>query len=584
MIETTLRGRYQIIAKLGQGGFGETYIAKDIDLPGNPKCVVKRLKPQSGDEFTIGTARRLFDSEAEILYLLGNHPQIPQLLAHFQHDQEFYLVQELVEGTSLGDELANSPRWGDRQVIDFLRDTLSTLDFVHQNQVIHRDIKPNNLIRRKLDGKIVLIDFGAVKDIRTLVADAEGNSTFTVAIGTPGFMPYEQQGGKPRYSSDIFALGMTAIQAITGKSPTELDDDPHTGETIWQPHAQLHNQLLVNLLNRMVRSHFRDRYQAAKQVLTDLESINANVAAGTTVVKLNYASDEAEPDKPSAKQPAKPTEPDSTIVFQPGSSVLPTHRQPGRSPATQPISIKRFTPILLIGSTIAAIAFVALLLFRNNATPTAQSNPPAPIATEPEQVEAPTVTIAVNQEVLDKVNRARNLRLSQQPQEALKVYEEVIAIEPEHVDAWWGKCFSLNLLERYDEALNACDRAIEIQPDFAEAWWSKSYAYLQTGNYQEGLDHATKATELKPDFADAWNNRSTALNYLDRYEEGLTAAQQAIELDPNLADAWNNLGFAAEKLGQIDVAVNAYEKAKGLKPGFKEANQNREILRRKFGR
>jgi tetratricopeptide (TPR) repeat protein len=473
-------------------------------------------------------------------------------------------------------------RWGDRQVIDFLRDTLTTLDFVHQNQVIHRDIKPNNLIRRKLDGKIVLIDFGAVKDIRALVADASGNSTFTVAIGTPGFMPYEQQGGKPRFSSDIFALGITAIQAITGKSPTELDEDPHTGEIIWQPHSQLHNQLLVNLLNRMVRSHFRDRYQAANQVLTDLESVSANTAAGTTILKPDTASN------PFNKAQPKHQEPASTIVFQPDSSILPTQGRGklGRSLVTQPV---RFSPLLLLaGSTIAAIAFVALLLFRNTALRPAQTDSP-PVAANPaelpnaEQAEIPTATPAVNKEVVEKVSRAKSLR-QDQPSEALKVYEEVIVIEPDNVDAWWGKCFSLNLLERYEEALSACDRALGVQPDYAEAWWSKSYAYLQLGNYQEGFNHAAKATELKPDFADAWNNRSTALNYLGRYEEGLTSAQRAIELNPNLADAWNNLGFAAEKLGQIDAAIEAYEKAKGLKPGFTQATQNREILRRKFGR
>jgi serine/threonine protein kinase len=548
MIGTTLRGRYQIIAKLGQGGFGETYIAEDIDLPGDPQCVVKRLKPQSGDAFTIGTAKRLFESEAEILYLLGSHPQIPQLLAHFQSEQDFYLVQEFVDGVPLGDELAKGYIWGDRQVMDFLRDTLTTLEFVHQNQVIHRDIKPHNLIRRKQDGKIVLIDFGAVKDIRALVTDPDGKSTFTVAIGTPGFMPYEQQGGKPRYSSDIFALGMTAIQAITGKAPTSLDEDPHTGEIIWQPHAKLHNQLLVNLLNRMVRSHFRDRYQSASHVLADLESINANTAGGTTIVKQNLTSDL--PDQADQK-PAQPTnpEPAPTIVFQTNSSILPTVGNVG---TFKQAAKGKLPPLkLLIGATIVAIAVITPLILRSISARTAASNPAAPVATDttiPAGTEAPAITIEVNPEVVAKIEQAQNLR-QDQPSAALQLYEEVIAVETDNVDAWWGKCFALNLLERYDEALNACDRALAVNPNYAEALWSKSYAYLRLENYQAGLDNATKATEVKPDFAYAWNNRSTALNYLERYEEGLAAAQRAIELDPNLADAWNNLGYASEKLG-----------------------------------
>ncbi len=581
MIGTTLRGRYQIIAKLGQGGFGETYIAEDTDLPGDPQCVVKRLKPQSGDAFTIGTAKRLFESEAEILYLLGRHPQIPQLMAHFEVDQDFFLVQEFVDGTPLGDELAHSHVWGDRRVLDFLRDTLPTLDFVHQNQVIHRDIKPNNLIRRNLDGRIVLIDFGAVKDIRALVTDPDGKSTFTVAIGTPGFMPYEQQGGKPRFSSDIFALGITAIQAATGKPPTNLDEDPHTGEIIWQPHATLHNQALIDLLNRMTRSHFRDRYQSASQVLADLEKINISAIADSTIVKPNPDSDLPDP------RTNKQAEPASTIIFKSNSSILPTlgkFSKFNKSELANNQPERKFPPLkLLIGGTIAAIALATSLIMRNAADRPVASNPAAPITTEPTPAESPSITIEVNPEVVEKIQKAKNLR-QEQPSAALQTYEEVIAIEPNNIEAWWGKCFALNIMERYNEALTACDRAIEINPEYAEAWWSKSYAYLRQENYQAGFEHATKATELKPDFAYAWNNRSTALNYLGRYEEGLASAQKALDLEPNLADAWNNLGFAAEKLGQVDTAIAAYEKAKGLKPGFKEANQNREMLRRKFGR
>lgn len=164
MIGTILRGRYAILKQLGSGGFGETYIAEDRDLPGSPQCVVKRLQPQSHDPFVLQTAKRLFDTEAAVLYQLGSHDQIPRLMAHFEENQQFYLVQEFVDGRDLSQELFPGVRWNEAQVLAFLRDTLRILEFVHQQNVIHRDIKPANIIRRFSDNKLALIDFGAVKE------------------------------------------------------------------------------------------------------------------------------------------------------------------------------------------------------------------------------------------------------------------------------------------------------------------------------------------------------------------------------------------------------------------------------------
>ncbi|MFN6559078.1 MAG: protein kinase domain-containing protein [Nostoc sp. ChiSLP01] len=272
MLGTTLRGRYKIVRKLGQGGFGETYLAEDMDLPRNPHCVVKRFKPQLNEPQALQQAMRLFDTEADVLYRLGTHEQIPRLLAHFEENQEFYLVQEYVQGDDLSTELKIGQQWSQEKVITFLRDVLKILEFVHQQNVIHRDIKPANLIRRATDGKLFLIDFGAVKEISTLMVN---NQRITVAVGTPGYMPSEQYNGQPQLCSDIYAVGVIAIQALTGVFPLQLPKDPKTLEFIWRDQAQVSPQL-AEILDRMVRYHFGQRYQSTFTVLQALANLTIN--------------------------------------------------------------------------------------------------------------------------------------------------------------------------------------------------------------------------------------------------------------------------------------------------------------------
>ena len=141
MLGNTLVGRYKITNYLGGGGFGETYVANDTQLPGSPQCVVKKLKPQSTDMTTLEIARRLFDTEAQVLYKLGNHDRIPQLLAYFEENAEFYLVQELIIGNDLSQELKPGVIFTQDQIISLLQEILEILDFVHQQKVIHRDVK-----------------------------------------------------------------------------------------------------------------------------------------------------------------------------------------------------------------------------------------------------------------------------------------------------------------------------------------------------------------------------------------------------------------------------------------------------------
>jgi serine/threonine protein kinase len=286
VLNTILRGHYKIIKHLGGGGFGQTYLAEDIDLPKHPICVVKQLKPKSKEPFLLETSKRLFDQEAEVLYSLGSHDRIPRLLAHFQEGEEFYLVQEFADGRDLAHEIGKGIRLPERFVIDLLKEVLEILVFVHERGVVHRDIKPANLIRRKADRKIVLIDFGAVKEIGSLAIDSQGNTNLTIAIGSPGYMPTEQINGKPRFSSDIYAVGMMAIQAITGAEPRRFEEHPETAELIWRDRVppDIYSSQFLDVLDKMVRYDFRQRYQTASEVLEAIALLPTDTSELQTLV------------------------------------------------------------------------------------------------------------------------------------------------------------------------------------------------------------------------------------------------------------------------------------------------------------
>lgn len=295
MIGKLLDHRYQIIRILAMGGFGQTYIAQDTRRPGHPICVVKHLKPANSDSNIFATAKRLFNSEAETLEKLSNHDQIPRLLAYFDENKEFFLVQEFIDGHTLSEELIPGQPWSETQVMQMLLEILSILEFVHQEGVIHRDIKPDNIIRRAADYKLVLVDFGAVKQLRSPLVTVGGQLTATVAIGTPGYMPTEQSQGKPRPNSDIYALGIIAIQALTGVPASQLLEDPDTGEINWQ-HLIPVNPGLVVILTKMVRYHFKERYQTATEALQacqELVNITPEFSQPPTTPKIIYQAPQA---------------------------------------------------------------------------------------------------------------------------------------------------------------------------------------------------------------------------------------------------------------------------------------------------
>ena len=264
-----LNQRFDIIRELGSGGFATTYLAIDRHSR-ERKCAVKQLQPKFNSPSVWASAKERLATEAMVLQWLGKHQQIPEFICHFEENKQFYLVLQFVEGEEFEQEVHRQVL-DEAQIVEFLVDILNILKSVHQQGIIHRDIKPSNLIRRKQDGKMVLIDFGAVKEIGTMAFDISKQKVQTQIIGTPGYMPPEQNNGKPIYSSDIYALGKTVIFGMTGKSPTEWETS-EADATGWNKKIAI-GEALLKIINRMTADSVAQRYHSANEVVRDLEPL-----------------------------------------------------------------------------------------------------------------------------------------------------------------------------------------------------------------------------------------------------------------------------------------------------------------------
>ncbi|MEH2184282.1 serine/threonine-protein kinase [Nostoc sp.] len=286
--------RYQIIRHLGQGGFGRTYLAEDINKS-HQTCVLKEFAPQVQENQDLQKAKELFEREANVLKKL-QHSQIPRFHASLQvkigTKDFFFLVQDYVDGDNYYQLLEQRESQGktfiEEEVITLLQQILPVLSYIHSQDVIHRDISPDNLIWRRSDNLPVLIDFGGVKQLpasqgfwRTKLAE---NNTL---LGKKGYAPEEQlRQGKAFFSSDLYSLAVTTLVLLTGEEPQKLYDS-YQGIWGWGKQIQVSPQLEA-VLKKMLAYRPSDRYQRAEQILRDLPSLTATKSPGnyiTTKIK-----------------------------------------------------------------------------------------------------------------------------------------------------------------------------------------------------------------------------------------------------------------------------------------------------------
>ena len=351
-----LNNRYQVLKSIGSGGFGETFLAEDTQMPSGRRCVVKKLHPVSHHPQIYPLIKERFQREAAILEDLGSHSdRIPTLYAYFEENNDFYLVQELIEGMTLTDRIQSQSSFSESYVRDFLVNFLPILDYVHQKRIIHRDIKPDNIIIRESDQKPVLIDFGAVKEAIATTMNSSGSPQTSIAIGTRGFMSSEQAAGRPVYSSDLFATGLTAIYLLTGKQPQDIEIDGYTGEILWKQYAPQVSPTLAIILDKAISAHSCDRYTTAQEMLQALQSKTSQVHQ----------------------------------IIRPTIANIPDTIQQPTVISTDPSKLGNIQQTLLLGSFIAAAIIAGFWIIKPSEQSAISNPPPNPIASTPPIVSSP---------------------------------------------------------------------------------------------------------------------------------------------------------------------------------------------------
>ena len=272
MKDTPSDNRYHILKTLGEGGYSQTFLATDTNLSSTKRCVIKQLKSITHLQKQ-QWMKRQFKNEADILERLGaENNQIPQLYAYFSEGNTFYLIQEWIEGITLTQKQQIQGVLSEREIRKILVSLLSVLDYIHSQNIIHQDIKPDNIILRAIDELPVLIDFGAAIEATTTKDNNQNNDIVMMGTGTPGYMSSEQITGHPVFASDLYSLGLTAIYLLTGKTPQDFDTNWDTGEIMWHREARNISINLIMVIDKAIRSHVSDRFSSAREMLAALES------------------------------------------------------------------------------------------------------------------------------------------------------------------------------------------------------------------------------------------------------------------------------------------------------------------------
>ena len=596
-----INNRYRIIKALAEGGFGKTFLVEDTQMPSRRQCVIKQLKPMNDRPSVFKLVQERFAREAAVLEAVGKgHSQIPDLYAYFEEGGQFYLVQEWVEGEPLIN-LVSTP-WPEERVKALLVSALSALAHVHERNIIHRDIKPDNIILRHTDQLPCLIDFGAVKELMSTVVSTSGARESSITIGTPGYMPSEQAAGRPTFASDLYSLGMTAIYLLTGRSPAQLPTDSANGRILWQQYAPDISTRFASILTRSIHPYFQTRYTTAADMLAALKSpaqFGVQTGAQTPTTQLPISASEL---PTVAAAPAKPFQ---ATPFQAAPRPSASTRAETTAPQTALSSANKASkpalPWQRVGLTAAALVLSAgvAIGLRPQLSFQSQSSDAGAIANLGPKLDNADVEIAAAEAALDggeyeaaiaqttaklqaEPNNAEALLVLGNAQLAKGKYKEAIATYTQAESAEVPKTSTQSpekiaaeaLIERgnayyemgaYDKAVDDYQSALRVDSDNGRAYKEWAAINVLQGNTQEALQNLDLAVRYEPSIS-AYTNRGSRKSELGDRAGARDDWQQAASSKAYTADEYASRGYAKSRLGNKRGAVDDYNQALILNP------------------
>lgn len=625
MIGQLLDGRYRVVQVLSSGAFGQTYLAADTRRPGHPQCVVKQLRPPGNSYKIMRTAHRLFKQEAEILERLGRHEQIPLLLAYFHEKDEFYLVEEFIPGNPLNKEIVPGLPWKEDKVTLLVSEILEILIFVHGQGVIHRDVNPSNLIRRKSDGRLVLIDFGSVKEVRTIMENTNGRIQRTIATGTPSYMPLEQFQGNPQFNSDLYAVGTIAIQALTGLPSSDLpklqDTSPSgAGKNLWRDRVEC-SGTLGDIIDKMVEHHFSQRYQSAVEALTALRKMKSRkVSLPPAVIQLPPKKSKVDWLKAGNKWRRwllasfaglgllivlvgllnfihRPTPKRAEAYYlraiekleegDDSGAMIDLNKSIDLDPERAEVFYGRGNLYHKQGKNLQAIADYSQAIALNPSYTNAYFNRGLArdrIEDYPGAIEDYTKVLEFQRQDAGVyyLRGVANYNL-QDYEAAIADYTEAIRLQSKNTKAYLARGLARSSSGNLQGAVADYSKAIELEPNNFDAYYNRGIALFARGDYESSLNDRERAIEIDPNNAKVYANGCSTYFNLTRYELAIADCNRALELAPDDADSYNNRCAAYLNLKQLERAISDCSRAIEIDAKHYKAYSNRGLVHQEIG-
>ena len=592
---------------------GRTFVAEDKYRPGYPLCLIQRIQGQGSSVQTRTMAKLMLEQRVEAIGRLGKFSQIPGVLNFIETDQAIYLVEEIVSGYLLSQEMVPGQPWTELQVTELMQEVLEILSFMHQHRVVLRGLRPDNLVRRQSDGKLVLINLLMLPPKHSLKTGSRLNLTFI-------YQPREQLEGNPVFSSNFYSLGMMALQALTGLPPESLLEAKSHGfdrKSVSRNFAQL--------LDRLLSDSPKDRPATAQDVAKALRALGQSSrlqpirsaetsSQATEVLSSEVLSSEVLSSEVLSSSVSDPSVSRSAVDLSGDLSEDASERL-NLDPISPPMvtTIHRAETGVSTQSTVESDVVelttgLSKVLPRNVPTPptpatvliptpiptVSHSAPQPPVPTDrsfpeyappskqllptPAETVVPTATIpSVHRPAFWRSKRlwgslsvltvlgswvAWQLRL---PQGVISAYYLSQGQD--------GSSRSL-----YKKAIGQFNESLRWDKENSSAFFQRGYAYYQIRNLPQSLSDFTQVINLDPASSLAFSSlfyRGNIRMSLGDSQGAVRDYNHAIEVDSTDARAFVQRGQAENALGRSGNALKSYSQAIRLDPNLAAAYLNR---------